>query len=382
MAGYNATIQRKDSKDMLLGTGALLEHDSSVMLDNAERYLLKLLALSPKARLSMKTLVDGGKQTFMEWSCIEREWLFQCLIDAPGRDPLPVDFENNASREKLRKYLSHLRDCPPDAFREDSRNDHSDIQLETELNMVSNNLESSQSFIPKIEAKTSMSTQANALFYSEDDLSSAHPSNAAASLEYIFDEENDDAQIQLILDNSNDDKYIDFMTQVAISNMLDAQASLSMKALSQQWLEKSSLSVSNGTAGNLHLVQSINDLPNETVFNGNDILYIRSRLKMTIQTKMRIAESSKKLTAKLLSSLRSEEGEGSLSTRKQQSLIDTVDDFVRSLPEDTHRPDSFSENYIFGLDYYDDKVDNRFSGKAKTKIDWETVNLDFDSILE
>jgi hypothetical protein len=378
IAGYNPSIRRPDAGNMHFGTASLLEHDSNFMLNAAERNLLKLLTFSPKARLSMKALVDGGKHGFIEWSSIEREWLFQCLTDAPGRQPLPVNLQNNGTRGQLRKYLAQLRDCPSCAFIETHENDPTDESVETG-SIASNSLDDSRTAAQYSLSSKSMIYEAHALLHNEDESGAftLRPSSkSAGSLECFFDDEVNDAEVQLILEHSNDDTYIDFMIQVAISNVLDAQASQSMKTLVKQWIDTSSLPLNDRTAE----YQSTNNTA-ESMHLTNDRMFIRSRVNMMMRTKLNISESSKKLTAKLLSSLKSDDGEGVLSLKKQQDLVKMVDDFVNSLPEDTHRPESFDDNYIFGLDDYDDKVDSRFSGKP-TKIDWETVNLDFDSILE
>lgn len=56
-----------------------------------------------------------------------------------------------------------------------------------------------------------------------------------------------------------------------------------------------------------------------------------------------------------------------LSQAKLERLDRMMDEFINSLPEDTHRPDSPGNDgsYEFGSDQYDDNIDPSFGGKSR-----------------
>ena len=61
----------------------------------------------------------------MHWSCNEREWLFDSLMDMGGKnqdqdqdqEPLPAQLqEDGETIGQLKQYLMNRKDCPDGAF--------------------------------------------------------------------------------------------------------------------------------------------------------------------------------------------------------------------------------------------------------------------------
>ena len=58
----------------------------------------------------------GTGPALIEWSDPDREWLFGCLTNAPGRAPLPSELEEIGNVAQLGEYLAGLPDVPSGAF--------------------------------------------------------------------------------------------------------------------------------------------------------------------------------------------------------------------------------------------------------------------------
>lgn len=72
------------------------------------------------ARLAMKSALANRID---DWSCNEREWLFDSLMDMGGKnqdqdqEPLPAQLqEDGGTIGQLKQYLMNRKDCPDGAF--------------------------------------------------------------------------------------------------------------------------------------------------------------------------------------------------------------------------------------------------------------------------
>jgi hypothetical protein len=129
-AGYTSRPVKRDPSLLEKGVASLIEKDIGSMAITAENSLLRVLVLHGAARTTAKNMIDARRAVSsdidIEWSCIEKEWLFASLVER--RDMIPPDCHGPA---ELRSFLAALPDAPTDAF--DEHDDVADVSTEHKI---------------------------------------------------------------------------------------------------------------------------------------------------------------------------------------------------------------------------------------------------------
>ncbi|GMI37356.1 hypothetical protein TrCOL_g12200 [Triparma columacea] len=85
-----------------------------LMIDAAERRLLKTLIKYSRSRSAMKAAIAANfrqhdvvniKQKLIEWSSPDREWLFNNLVGCCGCEPLPITLDDGGMSSQIREHL-------------------------------------------------------------------------------------------------------------------------------------------------------------------------------------------------------------------------------------------------------------------------------------
>jgi len=379
-AGYGESGISYDASEIGLGIPALLEQDADKLLLDAEDRLLRTLVHYPSARAAIKGAVmaslksgTGAGPALIEWSNQDREWLFECLADSPGRSLLPLELQEGGTASQLRGYLADLSDAPEGAFdsmiSEDNRPPQSNVMQDGESPMGESGINGEALDPPPF-----------------DDASSTPP-NSKGRLETYFahnDEAGSLAQYQQ--SELSHETRAELLVQETLATMLRATALKRMVLLKRRWMVAATAlelrlnenAVSRNDENSTTILAIDDAEPKGDAENSDtDIEELSSlcsslgeQLSEAMQTVKELDESSKRIGSRLMDYCSADGSSYRMSNAKHERFIKTLDDHLENLPEDPKPTTSGGDgNYIFGFDEFDDSIDPQFGGAYSEPVD-------------
>jgi len=369
------------------------ESDPDQLILQAEHRLLHALSKFPQARAAMRTVYSTSTfgPTNMRWTSEEREWLFLRLTGSPEiDDPLPVELLDEGSPSELHLHLANREDSPEYAFKRavvDNVFTH-DTTLSDDIIDTS------------VESTGSLEYTVN----TEDESSSTLNQRSMLEVEVVKSEEDEldslleDSSPQAVESDSSkvDDQYIrnglldeyfletdmfpsfvnstiaketraELTVQETVATLLRATA---MKRFS---LAKSKL---NEIVTEMDRRENSDDAENHDLIVNNEFNGVSSEdlqdLFHTVGNEVVDAQKSlyesERSTDRVNSHLLDYSVTNGVQYKQSQAELERLDtlmdDFINSLPEDTHRPDTpgSDENYTFGSDEEEGQFDAKFGG--------------------
>jgi len=120
-AGYSEKMPPMDmSAIMDQGVGSMVHQDVESTLSAVEEVLLQCLVQHyPVSRNAVRDVMQAsssvGPDANIEWSCPDRKWLFQCLVEGDAMEPSDGAMYDTT---RLRAHLANREDVPPGAFQQ------------------------------------------------------------------------------------------------------------------------------------------------------------------------------------------------------------------------------------------------------------------------
>ena len=384
-AGYGESDISYDASEIGLGIPALLEQDADKLLLDAEDRLLRALVHYPSARAAVKgavmaTLKSGTGPALIEWSIQDREWLFECLADSPGRSPLPLELQEGGTASQLRGYLAELSDAPEGAFDSvisgDNRPSQNNAMQDEESPMEESGIDG------------------EALDPSPFDDASSTPSNSKGRLETYFAHNDEaDSLSQYQQSELSRETRAELLVQETLATMLRATALKRMVLLKRRWMVAAAaleLRLNENADGrnneNSTSILAIDDAePKGDAENSDtDIEELSSlcsslgeQLSEAMQTVKELDESSKRIGSRLMDYCSADGSSYRMSIAKHERFTKMLDDHLENLPEDPKPTTSGGDGkYIFGFDEFDDSIDPQFGGAYSEPVDKYDDNED------
>ena len=123
-AGYSLGSDRPAPGESIVEfmENRLFENDPDQLILQAEDRLLHALSKFPQARAAMRTVYSTSTfgPTNMRWTSKEREWLFLCLTGSPEIDPpMPIELLDGGTPSQLHLHIANRGDCPENSFNVD-----------------------------------------------------------------------------------------------------------------------------------------------------------------------------------------------------------------------------------------------------------------------
>lgn len=371
----------------------LVKPDELRLLREAENRLLYSMIHYPSARLAMKyALLNqmGGQTPLLEWSSLDREWLFQCLTDSPGHEQLPAKLQEDGTPEQFKLHLMARSDVPDGAF------GMSDIDspLKNPPNDCDdksyNQPHSSEGRDMRFDTKDLEEAEGQSTKPKNDNPTKSYryPSKkSVGTLDELFEVDEDLSNLELRQGATSHEERAELTVQEAVAVMLKAAALRRLIRLKTEWqaatLEqerRKQLSTSNVNSNPPPQKQV--KLDKKTFFKSlsdEELLVVCNKLCHKVADAMRTAreltESASQLQKRLLDYCALDGVEGRISIQQQQELATALNNHVATLPDDPRPTTSgASDDYIFGSDEYDARIDERFGGERpefspKKKID-------------
>uniref|UniRef100_A0A6U0TGC4 Toprim domain-containing protein n=1 Tax=Eucampia antarctica TaxID=49252 RepID=A0A6U0TGC4_9STRA len=362
----------------------LLELSSNNQILAAEDRLLRALVAFAPARNAMKTAMArnvGSHSLDFDWSNKEREWLFRSLVEYPGFSSIPKNIQENATTSELRDYLSIRADVPKDAFGK-----HSPIIVE-----ISNSKTNETAFETKMTNSIADVEDINTdlqLAQTEELNENIYPKGL---LDRFFTTNNDD--ISYTSDESYfKNKKIELTVQETVATMLKANAIMRLSKSKNHWklaylaLSKKKVSteaaIENLIEEDKHIFDKYFDMDIDDLSLCCEALARDTNEAM--KTAHELTESAKRIGRRMLESCSSSEFEGRISSGKREELILEMNEFVASLPEDTHIPNSSGGDgdYTFGSDSYDNEIDSSYGGQRQSDTSLRENESDSSSLVD
>jgi hypothetical protein len=363
----------------------LVKPDESRLLREAENRLLYNMIHYPSARLAMKYALSnqiGGRTPFLEWSSLDREWLFQCLTDSPGHEQLPSQLQEEGTPEQLKQHLMARSDVPDGAFGmsnvdfdppfKSPPNDGDDRSEDPSQKNVGGDMRFDAKDLEEVEGVDNP-IKSNTFMHSSD-----------GTLDELFQVDDDLSSIQLRQGSISHEERAELTVQEAVAFMLKAASLKRLTRLKNEWqiatleLERRKLSV---TSSNSNPQRPVN-MDKETFFKSlgdEELLVVSNKLCQQVSDAMKttreLTESASQLQKRLMDYCALDAVEGRINIQQQQELVTALNNHVAALPDDPRPTKSgASEDYIFGSDEYNTRIDPRFGGKRpelspKKKID-------------
>lgn len=351
--GFSPGNERKSSSGE-----SMIEYTERKLLDSpdpdqlilqAEARLLHALAKFPQARMAMRTVYSTS--TFgpsnLRWSREEREWLFLCLTGSPDIDP-PISPEllDGGNRLQLHSYLASRDDCPNGAFNHDITK-----TLVDSFESAVNESVSEEVPIPDNNA---------------DDVILDRSIQNGSLDEYFLDT---DMFPSFTNNTITSETRAEMTVQETVATLLRATAmkrfAIAKSKLTRIVTEMDRRESGDATSVNLAASNDFSDLSPDELQElflkvGNDVVDAQRSLYES-------ERSTDRVNSHLLDYSVANGVQYKLSQAKLERLDRMMDEFINSLPEDTHRPDSPGNDgsYEFGSDQYDDNIDPSFGGKSR-----------------
>jgi hypothetical protein len=351
--GFSPGNERKSSSGE-----SMIEYTERKLLDSpdpdqlilqAEARLLHALAKFPQARMAMRTVYSTS--TFgpsnLRWSREEREWLFLCLTGSPDIDP-PISPEllDGGNRLQLHSYLASRDDCPNGAFNHDITK-----TLVDSFESAVNESVSEEVPIPDNNA---------------DDVILDRSIQNGSLDEYFLDT---DMFPSFTNNTITSETRAEMTVQETVATLLRATAmkrfAIAKSKLTRIVTEMDRRESGDATSVNLAASNDFSDLSPDELQElflkvGHDVVDAQRSLYES-------ERSTDRVNSHLLDYSVTNGVQYKLSQAKLERLDRMMDEFINSLPEDTHRPDSPGNDgsYEFGSDQYDDNIDPSFGGKSR-----------------
>ena len=323
--------------------------DPDQLILQAESRLLHALAKFPQARMAMRTVYSTS--TFgpsnLRWSREEREWLFLCLTGSPDIDP-PISPEllDGGNRLQLHLYLASRDDCPNGAFNHDITK-----TLVDSFESAVNGSVSEEVPIPDNNA---------------DDVILDRSIQNGSLDEYFLDT---DMFPSFTNNTITSETRAEMTVQETVATLLRATAmkrfAIAKSKLTRIVTEMDRRESGDATSVNLAASNDFSDLSPDELQElflkvGHDVVDAQRSLYES-------ERSTDRVNSHLLDYSVTNGVQYKLSQAKLERLDRMMDEFINSLPEDTHRPDSPGNDgsYEFGSDQYDDNIDPSFGGKSR-----------------
>eukprot|EP00557_Chaetoceros_sp_GSL56_P011568 CAMPEP_0176487182 /NCGR_PEP_ID=MMETSP0200_2-20121128/5981_1 /TAXON_ID=947934 /ORGANISM="Chaetoceros sp., Strain GSL56" /LENGTH=1054 /DNA_ID=CAMNT_0017883965 /DNA_START=172 /DNA_END=3336 /DNA_ORIENTATION=+ len=363
----------------------LVKPDESRLLYEAENRLLYSMIHYPSARLAMKYALLNqmeGRTPLLEWSSLDREWLFQCLTDSPGHEQLPTQLQEGGTPEQLKQHLMARSDVPDGAFGISEGVDPTTLTSTTSIdeddksqNPSMPNLGGDMRFDTKDleEVELSINPEKSGAVRSN-----VHPSRTTpvGSLDELFQVDDDLSSLELREGSTSHEERAELTVQEAVAVMLKAAALRRLMRLKSEWeqatmeQEKRKFSSSTSSSNANPPRQQVN-LNKKTFFQSltdDELVSVCNKLCQNVADAMKTAreltESASQLQKRLLDYCTVDGVEGRVNKQQQQALAVALDKHVAELPDDPRPTKSgASDDYIFGSDEYDQRIDPRFGGK-------------------
>lgn len=389
-AGYGESGITYDASEIGLGVPALVEQDADKLLLDAEDRLLRALVHYPSARAAIKGAVitslnsgTGAGPALIEWSNQDREWLFECLADSPGRIPIPSELQEGGTAQQLRDYLAELPDAPEGAF-DSMISAHNEPPLtnamqDGESPMREAGIEGEALDSSPLHDRASSTTSPNA-------------NGPVGRLETYFSN-NDEVEslAQYQKSELSRETRAELLVQETLAAMLRATALKRMALLKQRWtaaatalelrlnenvntLEENDgdnstvLTIESGASGDVEPFQMHSDTKSKELSSLCSTL--GEQLAEAMQTVKELDESSKRIGARLMDYCSTDGSSYRMSTAKRERFIKMLDDHLENLPEDPKPTTSGGDgDYIFGIDEFDDSIDSQFGGAGSEPLD-------------
>ena len=406
-AGYARGKVIKDAALLEKGIGVLISNDQEYQGALAEERLLRNLVLYPPARSAMRDAVSTSDATGVspeiDWSTIERAWLFDILV-AKGRE---IPISANTDPQMLWKFLSKRRDAPQGAFATNPfgaspPSDFPANQVFTDSDpSFSVGTEGDIRHIaldPNVLLASEIQTTSGLTMHSDNASASYDPTmfhdtvktNGEATINSMSDLEVVDTVLDamLIARHSTDseeaicgewqgalDKFFlesedafiasfddvqrsfraELEVQEALAYLLRASAARKLSNVNSNWLTASRLLDARlgVETDDSDVASGIEELDSMNI--GDLQLYCQSlltRLQQLYDAVRQLDESAKRIGTRLMEYSQGDSAEGRISTAKQEQLCDEMDEFLSEIPDD-YEPvelDSFMDPmYVLSL---------------------------------
>ena len=367
----------------------LFQSDPDQLILQSEARLLHALSKFPEARRSMRTVYStstfGPSQ--LRWTSSEREWLFLCLTGSQEiNPPLPDELLDGGAPSQLHFYLANREDCPTGAFNRDI------------IESISTQEDASGDIIDISDESSSDSNEHTDYAPSEDEPNNT--SNNSPVVEVIRNEEDeldsfleDTSQVESDSDTPApngllDDYFLktdmfpsltnntiaketraELTVQETVASLLRATAikrfSLAKSKLTKVVNEMDRREDSNADKDGDNKVAMDNEI-SEVSSDGLQELFLKigNEVVDSQQSLYDAERSTDRVNAHLLDYSVSTGVQYKQSQAELERLDNMMDDFIDSLPEDTHRPSKpgSDEDYVFGMDEDDANIDPMFGG--------------------
>ena len=323
--------------------------DPDQLILQAESRLLHALAKFPQARMAMRTVYSTS--TFgpsnLRWSREELEWLFLCLTGSPDIDPpIPPELLDGGNRLQLHSYLASRDDCPNGAFNHDITKTLVD-SFESAVNgSVSEEVPIPDNNADDVILDRSILNGSLDEYFLDTDMFPSFTNNTITS-----------------------ETRAEMTVQETVATLLRATAmkrfAIAKSKLTRIVTEMDRRESGDATSVNLAASNDFSDLSPDELQElflkvGHDVVDAQRSLYES-------ERSTDRVNSHLLDYSVTNGVQYKLSQAKLERLDRMMDEFINSLPEDTHRPDSPGNDgsYEFGSDQYDDNIDPSFGGKSR-----------------
>ena len=334
----------------------MLNQDADKMILGAEFRLLKTMVHFTSARLAMKAALanrsDNGP-TLIEWSTLEREWLFHSLTESPGHDPLPQELQDGGTVLQLQDYLKTRTDVPDGAFVVEKMEDEKPLS----------NPDGDTWFDSEV-----VDDYVKGQKYTEESKSIEE-----GCLDLFFTETDDVMNFTLAKHSISHEERAELTVQEAVATLLKATAQQRLSRIKNEWKVASEI-LANRKQSQNNTISSENEIerefqaPHLSIYDNlddeelkNQCTNLGQNILDAMNTVRDLTESSKQLSGRLLDYCSADGMEGRLSKSKQDELARMLAEHLASLPDDRDKP-GFAEDYIFGADDFNDDIDTRYGG--------------------
>ena len=323
----------------------------------------------------------GGETAFLEWSSLDRDWLFHCLTDSPGHENLPHELQDGGTVAQLKANLCKRSDVPDGAFGSKSLDTSNAERLEgSELSPNREAMIDKQSVDHEGDDR-----RLNSQYFAKDSYGPGKDSSEEekaekqkGSLDFFFEEEEEFSGLELREGSASHEERAALTVQESVAIMLKATAFRRLTKLKNEWKaaneeQQKREFLKNRDTNDEHLNQGIaskggiyESLNDEELSQTCRALGKQAVEAMT--TARELTESAKQLNSRLLDYCAADGVEGRLNTKKQQELAKALDQHLAQLPDDPRPTESgANEDYVFGMDEFDSSIDPMFGGDRPKK---------------
>lgn len=362
----------------------LINPDENSLLLNSESRLLHTMVTYSSARSAMKSALSnriGGETAFLEWSSLDRDWLFHCLTDSPGHENLPHELQDGGTVAQLKANLCKRSDVPDGAFGSKSLDTSNAERLEgSELSPNREAMIDKQSVDHEGDDR-----RLNSQYFAKDSYGPGKDSSEEekaekqkGSLDFFFEEDEEFSGLELREGSASHEERAALTVQESVAIMLKATAFRRLTKLKNEWKaaneeQQKREFLKNRDTNDEHLNQGIaskggiyESLNDEELSQTCRALGKQAVEAMT--TARELTESAKQLNSRLLDYCAADGVEGRLNTKKQQELAKALDQHLAQLPDDPRPTESgANEDYVFGMDEFDSSIDPMFGGDRPKK---------------